>query len=86
MKFHKTKFLAMFILCCAAAGFSVPNDIFEQRIGKKYILKRNLILFAHLTKIFPDNIIFTEGCNAARLTGREHYLIYIALANTDCRP
>jgi hypothetical protein len=27
-----------------------------------------------MPKIFPDNIIFTEGCNAARLTGREQIM------------
>ena len=38
MKFHKTKFLAMIILCWGSAGFSIPNDKFEPRLGKKYIL------------------------------------------------
>src|SRR5262245_59693519 len=74
MKFHKTKFLATIILCCAGAGFSIPTDKFEQRIGKQYFLKHNLILFNSPPKIFPDNIIFTEGCNAARLTGREQIM------------
>ncbi len=53
----------MIILCCVSVGFTSPTDKFEQRLGKKYFLKHNLILFDRPPKIFPDNIIFTEGCN-----------------------
>jgi hypothetical protein len=75
MRFHKIQFLAAIVLCCWSVGFSVPADKFEQRLRKKYILKYNLILIGHLPKIFPDNIIFTEGCNeAAYLTSRQQIL------------
>src|SRR5262245_45538457 len=70
MMFHKTKYLAMIILCCGAISFTAPADKFEQRLGKKYFLKHNLILFNSPPKIFPDNIIFADGCNDVR-TGSE---------------
>jgi hypothetical protein len=85
MKFRKTKCLAKIILCCGAVSFTASADKFEQRLGKKYFLKHNLILFNSPPKIFPDNIIFADGCNDVR-TGSEliiHKGIEVEIASME---